>query len=85
MQIAFDQLEDRLQDYLLLFIIMQVIQVQQDVVRVRMMEMCCRLPCLRHTPIKELHRISKYMKETTFRPGAETVPDACMAACRQRT
>ena len=30
---------------------------------------CCRLPFLRHTPLKELYRLAKYLSETRYKKG----------------
>lgn len=35
----------------------------------RLVDALCRLPCLRHTPIKELHRLACHLKEATYQPG----------------
>ncbi|GIL56568.1 hypothetical protein Vafri_11902, partial [Volvox africanus] len=43
--------------------------MQSEISVRRAVDSCCRLPFLRHTPLKELYRLSRYLQEITFQPG----------------
>ncbi|GLI67818.1 hypothetical protein VaNZ11_012099, partial [Volvox africanus] len=43
--------------------------MQSEISVRRAVDSCCRLPFLRHTPLKELYRLSRYLQEVTFQPG----------------
>lgn len=43
--------------------------LQSEISVRRAVDSCCRLPFLRHTPLKELYRLSRHMHEATFKPG----------------
>lgn len=43
--------------------------LQSEISVRRAVDSCCRLPFLRHTPLKELYRLARHMSEVAFEPG----------------
>ncbi|WIA09516.1 hypothetical protein OEZ85_008912 [Tetradesmus obliquus] len=48
---------------------MEACRLHREAHVARLVDALCRLPCLRHTPIKELHRLACHLKEATYQPG----------------
>ncbi|EFJ40219.1 hypothetical protein VOLCADRAFT_108266 [Volvox carteri f. nagariensis] len=54
--------------------------MQSEISVRRAVDCCCRLPFLRHTPLKELYRLSRHLQEVTFQPGEVVLhqaPEPC--------
>ncbi|GFR46325.1 hypothetical protein Agub_g7892, partial [Astrephomene gubernaculifera] len=43
--------------------------MQSEISIRRAVDSCCRLPFLRHTPLKELYRLARHIHEAAFEPG----------------
>eukprot|EP00882_Tetradesmus_deserticola_P030977 GHRQ01035011.1.p1 GENE.GHRQ01035011.1~~GHRQ01035011.1.p1 ORF type:complete len:258 (+),score=86.27 GHRQ01035011.1:171-944(+) len=48
---------------------MEACRLHREAHMARLVDMLCRLPCLRHTLIKELHRLAVHIKQATYQPG----------------
>jgi hypothetical protein len=54
--------------------------MQQNMLLLQSVNACCRLPFLRHTPLKELYRLAKYLNEVKYSQGdiiLHQVHDVC--------
>eukprot|EP00798_Chlamydomonas_sp_ICE-L_P007711 gene7711-879_t len=47
----------------------KAMHMQMDLLVQKNVDHCCRLPFLRHTPLRELFRLSRYLQEETFSRG----------------
>ncbi|WIA29595.1 hypothetical protein OEZ86_012085 [Tetradesmus obliquus] len=60
---------------------MEACRLHREAHVARLVDALCRLPCLRHTPIKELHRLACHLKEATYQPGEACVQSgSCISA-----
>jgi hypothetical protein len=42
---------------------------------------CCRIPALRHTPVRELLRLARHLTAVAFQPGESAAPAAGPGLC----
>jgi hypothetical protein len=47
----------------------QAMEMQQELLVRNAVDLCCRLSFLRHTPLKELFKLSKYLETVHFHKG----------------
>ena len=47
----------------------QAMEMQQAILVRNAVDMCCRLPFLRHMPLKELFKLSKHLESVKFSKG----------------
>lgn len=56
--------------------------MQQNMLLLQSVNACCRLPFLRHTPLKELYRLAKYLNEVKYTQGDIILHQVCVShAC----
>jgi hypothetical protein len=48
---------------------LQALRLHQEYVVARTLDLICRIPALRHSPLKELSRLAAHLKESTYTQG----------------